>query len=267
LPRDGDSVVLCYHAVSETWPERFSVTPAALEEHVRRMLRRGYRPLTFSAVVHAGPDERVFAVTFDDAYGSVRERALPILDRLGVPATVFAISELAETGAPVNVVSGGWEDTEHESELRSMPWEELGTLVDDHGWEVGSHTRTHPKLTQLADDELEAELSESRAAAERALGRPCTSLAYPYGDFDARVARAAAAAGYTAAGTLFPGRPDRPSPLQWPRVGINHHHSPRAFRLKTSRLVRSLRTSGPAATALDLTLRARGRRPASRPTA
>jgi hypothetical protein len=49
-------------------------------------------------------------------------------------------------------------------------------------------------------------------------------------------------------------------------VAINRHHTPAKFRIKTSRLVRSVRTSGPAAKALDLTIRARGGSPAARPT-
>ncbi len=258
-------MVLCYHAVSERWPEKFSVTPSALEEQVRHLLRRGHRATTFSAAVEAGPGERVFAITFDDAYRSVRERALPVLAELGVPATVFAVSRLAHDGAPVHVASGDWDGTEHADELLSMTWEELVALAEE-GWEIGSHTRSHAKLTTLSDAQLEAELAGSRADIEGALGRPCPSLAYPYGDFDARVSAAARAAGYTSAATLFPGRPKSPDPLEWPRVAINRHHTAAKFRIKTSRLVRSVRTSGPAAKALDLTIRARGGSPAARPT-
>lgn len=68
--------------------------------------------------------------------------------------------------------------------------------------EIGSHTITHPILTRCTDDELAGELVGSRARLERELGRPVTSFCYPNGmpaDYDARVARAVAAAGYACA--------------------------------------------------------------------
>jgi peptidoglycan/xylan/chitin deacetylase (PgdA/CDA1 family) len=265
VPRSGDTLVLCYHAVSPDWPERYTVTPGALETHVRDLLRRGYRGVTFADAVRADRRERVFALTFDDAYRSVREHALPLLDRLGVPATVFAVSGFAETAAPVTTALGDWAGGPHEHELQSMGWDELRALAGQ-GWEIGSHTRSHPMLTRLGDGELADELTQSRAVCEAGVGQPVRSLAYPYGDFDARVSAAAAAAGYEQAATLFGGQPDDPAPLEWPRVAVNRHHSPRAFRLKSSRLVRRARTRRAAIRALELAMRATGRSPAARPS-
>ena len=73
-------LVLCYHAVSNTWHHRLSVAPAALEEHVRLLRRRGYRPV--SAVEAATGTGKLLHVTFDDAFASVRT-ALPVLERTG----------------------------------------------------------------------------------------------------------------------------------------------------------------------------------------
>src|SRR5689334_18453942 len=81
--------VLCYHALSESWPATLSVTPARFEEQIFHLARRGYRGVTFSEAVRAGFDEPVVAVTFDDAYTSVLEIGLPLLERLEWPATVF----------------------------------------------------------------------------------------------------------------------------------------------------------------------------------
>ena len=261
----GDRLVLCYHAVSATWPERYCVTPEALERHARRLLKRGYRGVTFAEAVAASDDERVFAMTFDDAYMSVRDNALPILDRLGVCATVFAVGGFAEEGSLLDTAHGSWQDTEHASELRSLSWNELSRLAD-HGWEIGSHTMTHRKLTTLDDAELAAELGESKAACEAGTGRACVSVAYPYGDFDGRVAAAAMAAGYAQGATLWGGERGNSDPLQWPRVGIARHHSPRAFALKTSRSVRRARTGRVGEALVGLAMRARGRGTAARPS-
>jgi peptidoglycan/xylan/chitin deacetylase (PgdA/CDA1 family) len=83
---------------------------------------------------------------------------------------------------------------------------------------VGSHTVTHAHLTRVTDGELARELKESRERLEAELARPCRFLAYPYGEEDDRVRRAARAAGYEAAFGLSSDRaPDR---YAVPRVGI-----------------------------------------------
>ena len=73
------------------------------------------------------------------------------------------------------------------------------------GFEIGFHTRDHRPLPELADDELVLALDEGRAALEAAAGRPLTTIAYPHGRADERVAAAARAAGYTD-GFAGPGR-------------------------------------------------------------
>ena len=82
----------------------------------------------------------------------------------------------------------------------------------------------------------------SRKACEQHLGRPCMTIAYPYGDYDERVAAAAGRAGYQAACTL-PARFHEARPLEWPRVGVYHSDDDRRFRMKVSPLVRRVRAS------------------------
>ena len=85
--------------------------------------------------------------------------------------------------------------------------------------EIGSHTASHPRLTQLGDAELHRELSESRERIADELGRPCRYLAYPYGDEDRRVRAAARHAGYEAAFAL-PGPTAPMDTFGIPRLGI-----------------------------------------------
>jgi peptidoglycan/xylan/chitin deacetylase (PgdA/CDA1 family) len=238
----NDLLVLCYHAVSHTWPAALSVTPEALDRQLAQLTRRGYRGARFTDVVlgRAGRG-RIVAVTFDDSYRSVLEQAKPILDRHGFPGTLYVPTDWAGDPRPMTWAGiDHWVGTEHEPELHSLTWDELRGLAAD-GWEIGSHTCSHPHLPGLDDATLVHELEHSKAVIERELGQPCTSLAYPYGATDERVRRAAEAAGYVAAGTipriLYP-----PRPLMWPRTPIFHVDSPQRFRLKASRTVRRLRT-------------------------
>lgn len=232
-------LVLEYHAVSEVWQSGLAVTPTQLGRQLEWLIGRGYRGATFSEAIASDFRGRVVAVTFDDAYLSVYENAFPILASLGLPATVFVVTEFADDGRPLEWRRGkDWRGSPFEYELRGMTWDLLAELAAA-GWEIGSHTRTHPRLTQLSDEALDDELRGSREACERALGRSCTSLAYPFGDFDARVAQRAAAAGYTAAAIEDLARPH---PLMWPRVGVYRPDSMYRFRLKVSPTRRRIQT-------------------------
>ena len=239
----ADVLVLCYHALSDRFPAAMSVTPTAFERQLALLKRAGYRGVTFEQAVSASSG-RVVAITFDDAYLSVLQLAKPMLDSVGYPATVYAPTAYLDTPEQPLKWDGidRWHGGEHERELLPMSWEQLGELAE-HGWEIGSHTCRHPHLDRVADDaELRAELVESKATVEERLGRPCTTLAYPYGEYDERVVAAAGAAGYAAAGTL-PARLHPARPLAWPRVGIYRGDDERRFRLKVSPVVRRLRAS------------------------
>jgi peptidoglycan/xylan/chitin deacetylase (PgdA/CDA1 family) len=248
----SDTLVLCYHAVSPTWPAALSITPEQLEEQLAHVLRHGHEPVTFSdAVARADTPGKRVAITFDDAFRSVGTLAKPILDRLGAVASVFVPTAFPGTGRPLAWQgTEGWLGSPHEEELESLSWEELAALPEA-GWEVGSHSRSHPRLSLLEDEALRDELAGSRRDCEERLGRACVSLAYPYGDHDARVVGAAAQAGYRYAGTL-PELRDRmhaPGPLEWPRVGIYHGEPRWRWRLKMSasgRRVRAARAWGVA---------------------
>lgn len=236
------SIVLCYHALSRTWEADLSTTPERFERQLELLVSRGYRGVSFTETVNDAPNGRTVAVTFDDAYRSVIELGLPILERLGLPATVFAPTDFIGSERPMKWLGiDQWLGGPHESELMPMSWGELQALAEA-GWEIGSHTGSHPHLTQIDDDTLTDELTRSKAACEDHLGIPCTSLAYPYGDFDARVVKMTASAGYRTAATL-PSRQHEREPLRWPRVGVYYGDDDRRFRLKVSPGIARLRRS------------------------
>jgi peptidoglycan/xylan/chitin deacetylase (PgdA/CDA1 family) len=237
-----DVLVLCYHAVSERWRSALTISPGALEDQLGRVLARGYEPVTFTRAVLDPPAARTVAVTFDDAFRSVRDVALPVLRRLGVPATVFAPTALV--GRPEPMAWAGleaWARGPHADELRGLGWDDLAELAAT-GWEIGSHTRTHPRLPSLDDEALAGELHGSRTDCETALGRPCQALAYPYGAVDARVVRAAAAAGYQAAASPL-GLPLGHPRLAFGRIGLYERDDQARLRAKLSPRVRRLQRS------------------------
>jgi peptidoglycan/xylan/chitin deacetylase (PgdA/CDA1 family) len=256
-PLSSDLLVLCYHAVSERWPADLSITPANFAAQLGLLADRGYRGVTFSEAVATPAEGKRVAVTFDDAYRSVLELGEPILTRLGWPATVYVPTDFAGTERPMSWPGiDQWVGGEFDRELVPLSWEELDGLAA-RGWEIGSHTCSHPRLTQLDDAALEHELIRSKQECEDHLGRACASIAYPYGDHDERVVEVARRAGYYTAGTL-PSRMDARDPLRWPRVGIYYGDDLRRFKTKVSPLVRGLRASRAWEAADRLRTRLRG---------
>ena len=226
-------LVLCYHAVSESWPHALAVDEQTLLRQVESLLRRGYRPTDARGALGGGG--RFLHVTFDDAFRSV-ERVLPALEQLAVRVTVFACADYAQDGRPLAVPELAADAEAYPDELATMAWDELRGLAE-RGVEVGSHTLSHPHLTWLSDKDLDRELRESRRRIEDELGSPCPFLAYPYGDDDERVHAAARSAGYEAAFAL-PGR-DRPfDRYAVPRVGVYRRDGALRVRLKTDAAVR-----------------------------
>jgi peptidoglycan/xylan/chitin deacetylase (PgdA/CDA1 family) len=245
--RGGEVISLCYHGVSADWGSSLAVQPERLRRQVAWFMSKGYRPATVLEASSPPPGARLLAITFDDALRSVHRLALPVLESLGAVATVYAPTRPILDGTPMAWPEVAMHlDTKHAHELEGMTPDELREVAA-RGWEVGSHTCTHPWLPRCDDAQLARELTESKAALEQLLGAPCRTLAYPFGAHDARVAAAAAAAGYDAAVTLpsrVPAWPRDPSPAErmtLPRIGVYWVDDWHRFRLKVSRPLRRVR--------------------------
>jgi peptidoglycan/xylan/chitin deacetylase (PgdA/CDA1 family) len=216
-------VALAYHGIGQVSdgddPQKLVVSPKHFESQVGMLLARGYRFLTAEQVIAEGSlPARAAALTFDDGFKSWLTIGLPLCEKLGVRATFY--------------VTTGWLGDQH-----ALVAGEAGRLLDAEdaralaaaGMELGAHSVSHPDLRTLDDIALEAELGESRSAIEEITGKPCRTMAYPYGLFDERVRDSAAAAGYELAWAWLPGRWD---PLAAPRLPAPPRHGAGRLRLK-----------------------------------
>ena len=154
-------LVLCYHAVSDRWLTH-SPCPRVLLEQVRRLLGRGLRPVDAAEILDRPAGS--FHVTFDDAYRNI-EQVLPDLRTLGAGVTVFASLRPCLRRRAARRPEVAPRAVGHEKEILTMDWEALRRAAA-LGVEIGSHTRSHPHLTRLSDDDLQAELTGSREALE-----------------------------------------------------------------------------------------------------
>lgn len=178
-----------YHVVSAAPPDarypQLWVSPRRFAREMAALRRAGYDAITLATAVqawgHGGPlPDRPIVISFDDGYLSDFTHARPALSRLGWPGVLNL--------ALANVGPGGI--TAHQ----------VRELIAS-GWEVDSHTLTHPDLTSLPAGALRRELVDSRAEIQRRFGQPTLFFCYPAGRYDARVVAAVRAAGYRAAMT------------------------------------------------------------------
>ena len=171
--------ILAYHAVgvcpgSHRPHSCMCTSVAAFTSHME-FLRRHRRVVSLDDAtggrLPAGPP--AVAITFDDGYQSVLENAVPVLERLGFPATMFVPT--AWIGR-----QNEWASQTDCFPLQIMDEDELRES-DRRGLWVESHGHGHIDLA-LADPSVLAEdLELSRMRLTEILGRPPRYLAYPYG--------------------------------------------------------------------------------------
>ncbi|GII91483.1 polysaccharide deacetylase family protein [Sinosporangium siamense] len=188
--------ILMYHSVTERPnPETrpLAVRTSVFAEQMSLLRDRGFSPLSLGGLTEAFHSGTVpgkpIVVTFDDGYADFHSDALPVLERHGIPATVFVTSGwLADAGRHA---AGRPLDT-------MLSWSQVREAVSC-GVEIGGHSHSHPQLDQLPDRDLAGELRTNKALLEDETGRPVVTMAYPYGYSSARVRREVARAGYSTA--------------------------------------------------------------------
>ncbi len=160
------SRILTYHSVG-TRGHEMNVRPDDFRAQMEWLATRGVAiPLAQAARCEPG-----VAVTFDDGYRDNLTHAAPVLHEFGIPATVFAV-----TGR-----MGGLLDHDHDPETcRLLSWEELEKLASA-GIEIGAHTMTHRRLSDLSEAEQRDEIAESRRLIADRLSAEVTAFAYPFG--------------------------------------------------------------------------------------
>jgi GT2 family glycosyltransferase/peptidoglycan/xylan/chitin deacetylase (PgdA/CDA1 family) len=180
------TLFLCYHRFcdDELGASEFVIPAKQFRRQLAALKAEGYRFITARdwARAHQRAElvsGRTAVVTIDDGNASVADIAAPILTDLGIPATLFVIHD-----------SVGKDD--------SLTVEQISTL-ERAGWEIGSHSNTHPWLTTVSTRVQQAEIAESRTNLGRLLGSTPETFAYPYGDQDDATRRIVETAGYAAA--------------------------------------------------------------------
>lgn len=185
-------VVLYYHDIKAEHVSNF--------RKQMKYLADTYKVVKPSEIRTIQPDnnEHLVAITIDDAFENVYENALPVLKDYDFPAAVFApVGNLGEK--PRWYIPDGCESKEF-----TVMTDRQIIDVDRQGFEIFSHTLSHPRLTEIDNNMLNQEIAESKDYLEQLLGHEVCAISYPHGDHDERVCGAAVEAGYTLGFTVSP---------------------------------------------------------------
>jgi peptidoglycan/xylan/chitin deacetylase (PgdA/CDA1 family) len=196
--------VLCYHQVREytaadgPGARPLICPPAVLERQLEGVLAAGLNPVTGEALVdhlERGTPliDNPVLISFDDASGGQYATALPILQRLGMPATFFVMTVVLDRP--------NWLSRDDIREL------------DAAGMTIASHTWDHHPVTKYGGTDWSTQLQKPREELEDIVGHDVDLFAYPYGLWDTEALPHVRAAGYRAAFQLTEQPQDTELPL------------------------------------------------------
>jgi peptidoglycan/xylan/chitin deacetylase (PgdA/CDA1 family) len=192
-PRTQPVPILMYHIVAPvaagaTYPGLY-VPPSVFQRQMRYLHDQGFQAVTLAQVFGAWRGEgdlpaKPVVLSFDDGYRSDYYNAAPMIGQYGW----------------VGVLSVDWKVIEQDPRLGTM----VGLLAK-MGWEIDSHSLTHPDLRTLSGTALTDEVAGSRTKLQDAYGVPVDFFCYPSGGLNATVKAAVKNAGYLGATTTIDG--------------------------------------------------------------
>lgn len=153
-------------------------------------------------------DRGYFHLSFDDGFRNIFTNAYPIMKKYDIPALIFVPSGLVETDWHT-AWKFGFETTQYRAVIEMIKWEELKEMASA-GYEVGSHTKTHARFSDISKStaDLENEIIGSKHEIEAKLGKECKYISWPFGrkiDADETSLQVTVKAGYEACFGAFRG--------------------------------------------------------------
>ncbi len=208
--------VFMYHHVSPHKGDMVTVSPDVFEAQMRFLAETGYRTLSADELVgfirgNISIKEKAVLITFDDGYLDSYVYAFPVLKKYNIKASIFIVADWVERSSGSGVVGSELkvDKLPNHNECKKlinegktseviMNWDMIKEMQKSGLVEFYSHTMSHKKCAELADDELIKELKDSKASIEQRLNKPCPYLCWPKGSYNENSIKEAKDAGYQA---------------------------------------------------------------------
>ncbi len=206
--KPGSIKVVMYHQIigdedpaPHLW---FRLRVSRFREHLGWLDRRGFTTITFEdyRLFQQGVlnlPKRPVILTFDDGYYDNYKYAFPLLKQYGMKAVMFVLGNR-------KITQNTWDRDPALSGERLMSDHEV---IEMHqaGFEIGAHSYSHARLTELPRVAAWEEIYYSRMRLEALLNSPVNSFAYPFGILNQDIKSMVIDAGYTHACSVFSGPP------------------------------------------------------------
>jgi peptidoglycan/xylan/chitin deacetylase (PgdA/CDA1 family) len=158
-------ILLYHHIAVSPIDSRYYVSPSKFEEEIKLLHDWNYTPITTSMLVQAinngaSLPPHPIIITFDDGHEDNYLNAFPIMKKYGFVGVLYLVVTYMNTASSIT--------TDEAKEMAAA------------GWEIGSHSETHPSLVVDAAN-LRYEIVQSRADLQKMLGVPILTFAYPFG--------------------------------------------------------------------------------------
>ncbi|MFP4667302.1 MAG: polysaccharide deacetylase family protein [Desulfosalsimonas sp.] len=185
----GRVIGLVYHHFGEE--DRYPSTSVSMEQfkaHLEYLNENDYKVLTLGRALELlysdePVPEKTAVLTMDDAYKSVMENAVPLLEEYGYKATVFV---------PTSHVGGS----------NYLSWKQLAEL-SEKGFELANHSHSHEYFLNYPEEEIgqrfEKDLEKSHLMFKENLGITPDLYAYPFGEYHPDMIDVLKKHGYSAA--------------------------------------------------------------------
>ena len=174
---------LMYHSILEEdnnySSDLWQITRSQFVSHLKFLTDNRFSFYDISYCLRESLPSKGIAITFDDGIIDNYEIAAPLLLEKNIPFTIFVITDNIRRG--INHYM-------NESQLIQISKNPLVT--------IGSHTRSHKRLSLLSYTEILNEVKESKDYLEQILGKSITAFSYPYGIYNNKIINVVKESGY-----------------------------------------------------------------------
>jgi peptidoglycan/xylan/chitin deacetylase (PgdA/CDA1 family) len=215
-------VILYYHGITKEEEVSFCSQMKYLSQRCRVVRAQDI------LIMENDPQRPIVAITFDDAFVSVFELALPILKKYNFSASIFVPTGWLGRTAKWNIYG---KDIQSEMVVDAAQLQKYGS---DGTLDFFSHTINHVALSEIDEQTLLTELKGSKETLEDILGKETLAISYPYGKYNDKVINAARKAGYKLGFTIEPKTVNTKTlPLEIGRFAVHPQEGLSTFGLKS----------------------------------
>lgn len=174
IPADSSSaVVFVYQHIGDDSTAPGSISLEQFRAHVNEMKTEGYNVLPLPEIVDALKagkplPVKTVALTFDGAWLSTLNDAIPLLSAAKLPYTVFYASDLVDAGTPSH-----------------MTWKQLKALKRDKLATLGILPDNYVHMAALPPERSAARINKAVSRYREEIGGEPLFFAYPYGEYSA----------------------------------------------------------------------------------